>query len=316
LSARVGVVVGAAAIGEGVRLRAAFRRDERQARAALEAIDRKVAYTTFGPVEYAEVGAGEPVLVVHGIFGGCDQGLASWDNVLPDRHVIAPSRFGYLGSAMPAGATPAMQGDAFAELLDHLSIGSIDVVGYSAGSVAALQLALRHPQRVRRLVIMCGDLPGLTAKAPPPAVRFVYRSAVAMWLPKALALGSLMRFVGGLPKGATPTDADRDTILRMVELMYPTSERADGAIFDAFVSNPSVTDLRLEDLAVPTMFVHARDDNLASFDAAQRAAARVPGARLVSLASGGHLMLGQGTVVRVALAGFLTTAKTTFEKTA
>jgi pimeloyl-ACP methyl ester carboxylesterase len=55
--------------------------------------------------------------------------------------VIAPSRFGSLGSALPPGATPADQGDAFAALLDALEITSADVVVFSAGAASALQLA-------------------------------------------------------------------------------------------------------------------------------------------------------------------------------
>jgi pimeloyl-ACP methyl ester carboxylesterase len=305
----------AAAI-EVLRLRGRFHTDLDKAREALRAVHGMVVSTSFGDVEYAELGAGEPVLVVHGIFGGRDQGIASWDDMLVDRRVIAPSRFGYLGSSMPAGATPAMQADAFAELMDRLSIDSIDVVGYSAGSVAALQLALRHPHRVKHLAIMCGDLPGPTAKAPPRASKLLYRSEFAMWLPKVAAPGLLMRFVGGLPKGSTPSGKDRDSIFKMLDLMYPTGERADGVIFDAFVSNPAVNAFPLEDIAVPTLFVHARDDNLASFDASRTSAARVPGARFVPLDTGGHLMLGQEDIVRDALRTFLTTAPTARERTA
>lgn len=304
----VGGAALVASAGQAVRLRARFHDDLQRAIGALEAIDREIVFTSFGDVEYAEQGVGEPVVVIHGIFGGRDQGLASWDEMLAGRRVIAPSRFGYLGSAMPPNATPAKQGDALAELLDRLSIDSTDVVAYSAGSVAALQLALRHPQRVKHLAIMCGDLPGPTAKAPPPVAKLMYRSELAMWLPKVVAQGPLMRFVGGLAKGATPTIEQRDAVLRMVEMMYPTSARAAGVIFDAFVSNPAVNEFPLEDIKVPTLFVHARDDNLASFEAARAAAARVPGAQFVPLDSGGHLMLGQVGTVKNALEAFLTAA--------
>jgi pimeloyl-ACP methyl ester carboxylesterase len=47
--------------------------------------------------------------------------------------VIAPSRFGYLGSSLPAGATPADQADAYAVLLDALGIERTAVVGCSTG---------------------------------------------------------------------------------------------------------------------------------------------------------------------------------------
>jgi pimeloyl-ACP methyl ester carboxylesterase len=49
---------------------------------------------------------------------------------------------------------------------------------------------------------------------------------------------------------------------------------------------------------VPTLIAHTKDDQLASHEASQRAAARIPGARFVSLESGGHLMLGQQKKLR------------------
>ena len=74
------------------------------ARARLAAVDRHVISTRWGVVEYAEQGHGKPVLVVHGIFHNCVGGLLSVRDLLPNRRVIAPSRFGYLGSSMPPKA--------------------------------------------------------------------------------------------------------------------------------------------------------------------------------------------------------------------
>jgi pimeloyl-ACP methyl ester carboxylesterase len=65
-----------------------------------------------------------------------------------------------------------------------------------------------------------------------------------------------------------------------------------------------VTDYHLEDIRVPTLIVHTKDDQLASHEASRRAAQRIPGARFVSLDSGGHLMLGQQKRSRDELARF------------
>ena len=46
---------------------------------------------------------------------------------------IGPARFGYLGSAMPKGATVADQADAHAALLDHLELERVVMCGFSAG---------------------------------------------------------------------------------------------------------------------------------------------------------------------------------------
>jgi 2-hydroxy-6-oxonona-2,4-dienedioate hydrolase len=68
--------------------------------------------------------------------------------------LIAPSRFGYLGSSFPDQAAPEMQADAFAVLLDELGVDSVSVFGGSAGVPSAMQLAIRHPERCRALVLL------------------------------------------------------------------------------------------------------------------------------------------------------------------
>jgi pimeloyl-ACP methyl ester carboxylesterase len=52
------------------------------------------------------------------------------------------------------------------------------------------------------------------------------------------------------------------------------------------------------------LIIHTKDDQMASHEASQRAAGRIPGARFVSLESGGHLMLGQTKRIRDELADF------------
>ena len=92
--------------------------------------------TAVADVEYVDRGTGEPLLVSHGIFGSCESVLLFAD-LFGDRRLIAPSRFGYLGSSIPTGATPAEQADAFVALLDALKgdppgcvVDPFDVVGH------------------------------------------------------------------------------------------------------------------------------------------------------------------------------------------
>lgn len=61
----------------------------------------------------------------------------------------------------------------------------------------------------------------------------------------------------------------------------------------------------LEEIAVPTMVIHAADDSLAKYENAQALAACIPDARLVSIPTGGHLLLGNDEFVRSELAQFL-----------
>ena len=282
-----------------------FRRDDAAAGARLDAVPRRVIDTDNGKLEYAEVGDGEPVLAIHGIFGGCDAGLLSFGDLVPHRRVIAPSRFGYLGSSMPDGATPAMQADAFVDLLNALGIDQLDVVAFSAGSTSALQFALRHPDRIRHLVVMSGDWPGAFSKAPVPVEKLAYQSDLLMWLAKTLAGPALFRLVAGIPKSFPLTQRDQTQVRALIDSIFPVRERSTGIIFDAYIGNPDVDTYPLETITVPTLIVHSRDDTLASFGPAESAAARIPHARLLAHDSGGHLQLGRDDETQDAVQAFL-----------
>jgi pimeloyl-ACP methyl ester carboxylesterase len=295
------------ALGAGVAVPAfglfrRYRRDLNAARARLAAAERHVISTPWGAVEYAEQGEGDPVLVVHGIFHTCVGGLFSVRDLFTNRRLIAPSRFGYLGSSVPRDATPAAQADAFAALLDALGIAKIDVIALSAGATPALQLALRHPDKVMHLAVLVGNLPGSpTAVVQPFSVKLSNRQ-LPMWALKTFAPATMARLVSAVPKEFVMTAADARFVAEFIDSLFPVMR--DGYDFDACVSNADVNDYNLEAIHVPTLIVHTKDDRLASHEASKRAAARIPGARFVSLESGGHLMLGQTKIIRDELVDF------------
>jgi pimeloyl-ACP methyl ester carboxylesterase len=295
-----------AALGAGVAIPAfglllRYRRDLNAARARLAAVERHVISTPWGAVEYAERGDGDPVLVVHGIFHNCVGGLLSVRDFSDDRF-IAPSRFGYLGSSIPPNARPAAQADAFAALLDALGIDRIDVIGESAGATSALQLALRHPERVKHLAVLVGNLPGSPTAVVQPSSAKLFNRQLPLWVLRTFAPSMMVRLVAGLPKGFAMSSDDARFVTEFIDSLFPVSR--EGVDFDAFVSNAAVENYHLEGISVPTLIIHTKDDQVASHDASQRAAQRIPGARFVSLESGGHLMIGQTKIVRDELAKF------------
>ena len=283
-----------------------YRRDLNAAQARLDAVDRHVVSTQWGAVEYAERGSGDPGLVVHGIFHNCVGGLFSVRD-FPARRYIAPSRFGYLGSSMPPNATPAAQADAFAALLDALGIDRIDVIAESAGTTSALQLALRHPERVKRLVVLVGNLPGSPTATVQPSWAKLFNRQLPLWVLRTLAPSTMIRLVAGLPKGFAMSREDARFVTEFIDSLFPVSP--EGVDFDAFVSDADVNDYNLEAIRVPTLIIHTKDDQVASHEASKRAAERIPSARFVSLESGGHLMLGQTEIIRDELADFFAERK-------
>ena len=303
MAATVAALAAGATAAVGRSLVRLYRRDLQAARSRLSATVTTRIATGFGDVEYAERGAGEPLLISHGIFQGCESAMLFRD-LFPGRRIIAPSRFGYLGSNMPSGATPADQADAFVALLDALAIAQIDVVGVSAGTTSVLQLALRHPERVKHLVVLSGNLPGSpTAVVQPSWARIVNRQ-VPLWLMKTF-LPSTMAFLSGVPRRLPLSTDDARFVVEFIDSLFPVTPRVRGIDFDAFVSNADVNDYSLEAIGVPTMIVHAKDDPLVSYEAAEHAAGRIPGARLTSLETGGHLLIGQTDAIQRELASFL-----------
>ena len=150
-----------------------FKTEIGQARERLAAMESQLVQTPYGPMEVAVRGEGEPVLVIHGNGGGFDQGLGLARAYLADGfQVITPSRFGYLRSPVPADATPALQADIYASLLDALEIERVPIFATSAGVTSAIQFALRYPERTSALILHSPNTPGEAGLAAPPRAIF------------------------------------------------------------------------------------------------------------------------------------------------
>src|SRR5512142_2339558 len=156
MSMRSKVLTAATAIAAGATA-LAYRSYRKEIKAAREPIESRsqLIQSAGGPIEFGESGDGPAVLVVHGAGGGFDQGLDVGRAFLGDGfRIVAPSRFGYLGTPLPDDASAEAQADAHARLLDALKLDRVPVVGISAGSPSAMQLCLRHPDRCSALVLL------------------------------------------------------------------------------------------------------------------------------------------------------------------
>jgi pimeloyl-ACP methyl ester carboxylesterase len=302
--------LGAGVAGAGAAVIAVFRSDMRAARSRLAGQSRLVA-TACGPVEMAESGSGPPALVVHGMAGGFDQGMMAGRAVLGDGYrVIAPSRFGYLRTPLPADASHVAQADTLASLLDALGIPRAVVLAVSAGAQSATHLALRHPQRVQALVLITPALhlppkPGIPPESGPPGLvlDYVLASDFLVWAISHLAPNLLVRVAG------VPPSLDRQITpqfrKQLVDGFFPASARHVGLAHDIRTTIPIAPDLPIEQLRMPVMLVSAADDPYNTADVVRYSAPRIPGAKMVILESGGHVLVGQDDLVRQEVQGFL-----------
>lgn len=106
-------------------------------------------------LNYRDEGAGEPVLLIHGVGAN----LESWDGVLsylsPHRRYLRFDQRGHGKSRHTPGpySLSDLSGDAVA-LLDHFGIQRVSVIGFSLGGLVAQAIALDHPSRVRCLTLV------------------------------------------------------------------------------------------------------------------------------------------------------------------
>ena len=104
---------------------------------------------------YYEIhGAGAPLVLLHGAFGAIDLWGPMLTTLAEDHQVIAVEFQGHGHTAdiieRPLGYEQLA--DDVAAVMDHLAIEQADIVGYSMGATTSLQLAIRHPELVRKLV--------------------------------------------------------------------------------------------------------------------------------------------------------------------
>ncbi|MGY6547957.1 MAG: alpha/beta fold hydrolase [Roseinatronobacter sp.] len=288
-----------------------YLRDIRTIAAQL-AGNARVIQTAVGEVAYATGGQGVPVLAIHGAGGGHDQGRLMARAFLPDGYRwIAPSRFGYPGSPMPDDPSTAMQADAFARLLDGLGIERVSLIAMSGGVPPALQLALRHPDRVQALILLSlAPYAPLTAKEqdlPVPIWLYdaLFATDLPLWALLRVAPRALAPIFDARPELTAQMSAtEADFLDAMIAAFLPVTQRRTGlanesaAIDPAFPIDPGA-------IRVPVLIAHARDDRLTPVATADFTAAGARDAEMLIFDTGGHLLLGHHDELRQRVASFL-----------
>jgi pimeloyl-ACP methyl ester carboxylesterase len=233
-------------------------------------------------VHVIQRGVGPPLLLVHGF----PSNAVAWRSVmdrLADRYAMtAVDMVGFgLSTRQP---TLGLGGDAYADrlaaLLDALNLARPHVAGLSWGGSVAQRLALRHPRRVDRLVLVAsvsaghrlqlgsGDLVGLAA-----AIRFpwIARRVVARFLGRA-ARGS------GLP-------------VEELARGYVDPLRLPGtlAFLRRFVRATSATEpVDVSRIRAPTLVITPQADRIVHPGVGATLAAAIPGARFAAIPDAGH----------------------------
>ncbi len=278
--------------------------------ASAKAAQGSVLITTrCGPIEYQEAGTGVPLLMVHGSGGGHDQGM-TFAGKLTKRaiRVIAMSRFGYLRTPMPVDSSPAAQADAHVCLLDALGIVKAAVLGGSAGGPSALQMAIRHPDRVSALVLLVplAYKPSTSADSAKPLAPWaesllmrLIGSDFLFWAGLHVARDQVIKYVLATPpeEVSAASPQERARVNAILAHILPVSSRAAGLRSDS-VLGKSLGPSALTAVSAPTLIVSVRDDGFGTYASAEYTASQIKGARIVGFEHGGHVWAGHDDEVQ------------------
>jgi len=235
-------------------------------------------------------GAGPPLLYLHGLVDvhsalPPDPPVPLLAGLAHGADVVAPALPGYAGSE-PLGPRADLDDYAFhlVDLLDRLDWDRVTVVGASLGGWLAAELALRHPERVDRLVLLAPvglDVPDERGE--------LFFGAVA---PRGVGgLGEARRLLFADPDGPVALDALPD------ELPRERARRWFGGLAGAAalgwtapqLCNPKLAG-RLGRIGVPTLVVWGSRDRVAPVGLADRWRTGLPHARLEVLDGAGHAL--------------------------
>src|SRR3954453_12715203 len=233
---------------------------------------------------WESTGEGEPVLLVMGL--GLSGG-AWWRTVDPLSRDFRVITFDNRGVGRSRGLTPAYTTEALADdavaVLDALEIGTASVYGLSLGGMVAQQIALRHPRRVRSLVLGATTPGGRRAEtADEEVMSFFYNRAQR---PREEAAWASFAYNYGRRCREKHADRIAEDILR--RLAHEFDENAYKAQLMAAAMHNCTS--RLHRIEVPALVVHGEDDRVVPVDNAHLIASRLPRGRLHVLEGTGHL---------------------------
>jgi pimeloyl-ACP methyl ester carboxylesterase len=229
-------------------------------------------------------GSGPPVLLIMGL--GLSGG-AWWRTVPVLARALEVITFDNRGVGRSRALLHAYTTDAMADdartVLDEAGVQQAHVYGISLGGMVAQQLALRHPERVRSLVLGATHAGGPRAVRPDADVVAFLRHRLAMRHEEG-AWGSVPFNYSERAQQTQPERIAEDIAQRLAHPFPLQAYRAQmwaGALHD--------TSDRLHRISMPTLVVHGVEDRMIPVENGRALAEGIPGARYLELAQTGHL---------------------------
>jgi len=266
----------------------------------------EIAQTPLGPIEYAVVGQGVPVLVIHGSPGGVDAAELMARFLPKDRFkVILASRPGYLGTALGERRTIDQQADLLAALLDALGIHRAAVYTWSGGGPAGYRLAVRHPGKVMAVVAFAAVSQAYRDTHLSAGSRLMFTTSAGRWLLRVLAAHRPRQYIAGAL--SSEGDLSKEQLAQQVAAVFadakkrqfvldlgPTAEQGKdrrGGYDNDLEQFGRIASLELGRITAPALIVQGTVDTDLPPEQSDFAATTIPRAELLKLEEGTHLAL-------------------------
>jgi 3-oxoadipate enol-lactonase len=252
-------------------------------------------------IYWDERSVGDPVLLIMGLGYPSDM----WWRTRPvlDGHyrTIVLDNRGVARSSLPPGPYPIalMAADALA-VLDAAGLESAHVFGISMGGMIAQEFALQNPKRIRSLILGCTAAGGPTAVRSEPEVTDLLMNRGSM-TPEQSAIAAIPYIYD--------RDTPRDRIDEDLAIRRPWFARPEAymAQLQGILGWESYS--RLPQIKAPTLVIHGETDRLVPLANGESIAARIPGAKLVTLPHASHIFpTDQSAACHAAILEFLAAA--------
>ncbi|ORM27780.1 alpha/beta fold hydrolase [Williamsia sp. 1135] len=258
---------------------------------------RRELQTDSGVLRYHEAGSGPPLILLH----GSGPGVTGWRNYRGNIGVFAENFHCYVlefpgfGVSDPVKGHPVLTaGSSVIRFMDALGIESAPVIGNSMGGVVGVNLAIKKPDRVSKLVTIGGVGPNVFSPSPSEGLRLLQeftdapdRDKLIRWLTamvfdRALVTDELIeeRWEAAINPDAQAT----------AQMMYGSAAFAMQQEFMAASDNPPYWSM-MHKVSCPTLLTWGRDDRVSPPDMAMIPMRLIPQAELHVFPNCGHWVM-------------------------